>query len=161
MSMKRHAVPVVLLLFLANLFSENVLAQSCDPINQPRLKEILIQMGYTVKDLVTTPGKEKYEINVSKTDLNVPVAYEISSSTNYIWLTTFLGKAPVDVSLNNYALLKQNSKIQPALFYITDAGNLMMGLPVDNRGINNALIKRYTDFISSKVSETKSYWQNQ
>jgi hypothetical protein len=71
----------------------------------------------------------------------------------------FLGKAPDDTSSIFYNLIKQNTKIQPALFYVTDKNNLMMGLPVDNRGINNVLLKRYTDFISGKVADTKSFWQ--
>ena len=41
------------------------------------------------------------------------------------------------------------------VFYITDSDNLMMGLPVDNLGINNALLKRYTEFIADKVADTK------
>lgn len=130
----------------------------CDPINQARLKELLVQLGHTVKDIVTTPGKEKYEITVNKGGLDVPMGLEISPSTNYIWLTVFLGKAPSD-SLKYFKFIKQNSKIQPALFYVTDSGNLMMGLPVDNRGINNALLKRYTEFMAGKVADTKDVWQ--
>ena len=111
-----------------------------------------------MKDIVTTPGKEKYEIKINKGGLDIPMGLEISPSTNYIWLTVNLGKAPSD-SLKYFRFIKQNSKIQPALFYVTDAGNLMMGLPVDNRGINNALLKRYTEFIAGKVADTKDSWQ--
>lgn len=133
-------------------------SQECGPINQTKLRDLLIQLGYTPKDLVTTPGKEKYEIKLNRGGLDVPMGLEISPSTNYIWLTVFLGKAPSDSS-KYFQLIKQNSKIQPALFYVTDSGNLMMGLPVDNRGINNSLLKRYTDFIAGKVADTKEYWQ--
>jgi len=133
-------------------------SQDCGPINQTKLKDLLIQMGYTPKDIVTTPGKEKYEIKITTGGLDVPMGLEISPSTNYIWLTVNLGNAPAD-SLKYFKFIKQNSKIQPALFYVTDSGRLMMGLPVDNRGINNALLKRYTDFIAGKVADTKSYWQ--
>ena len=151
----------LLLLILIFCFTIAGQAQNCDPITQPRLKEILVQLGYTVKDITTTPGKEKYEADISTTDFNVPIGFEISASTNYIWLTVFLGKAPADTSSDFYNnLLKQNFKIQPTFFYITDTGNLMLGLPVDNRGVNNTVMKRYIDFISGKVSETKSYWQN-
>jgi hypothetical protein len=133
-------------------------SQECGPINQTKLRDLLSQLGYTPKDLVTTPGKEKYEIKINRGGLDVPMGLEISPSTNYIWLTVFLGKAPSDSS-RYFQLIKQNSKIQPALFYVTDSGNLMMGLPVDNRGINNSLLKRYTDFIAGKVADTKEYWQ--
>ena len=150
----------LLLLIFSFFFSITGKAQTCDPITQSRLKEILVQLGYTVKDLNTTAGKEKYEAAASTTDFNVPIGFEISASSNYIWLTVFLGKAPGDTSSAFYNLLKQNFKIQPTFFYITDSGNLMMGLPVDNRGVNNTVMKRYIDFISGKVSETKLYWQN-
>lgn len=133
-------------------------AGDCGPINQARLKELLVQLGHTVKDIVATPGKEKYEIKINKGGLDIPMGLEISPSTNYIWLTVNLGKAPSD-SLKYFKFIKQNSKIQPALFYVTDAGNLMMGLPVDNRGINNSLLKRYTEFIAGKVADTKDSWQ--
>ena len=132
--------------------------EQCGPINQTKLREILVQLGYNPKDIVTTPGKEKYEVKLTKGGLDIPMGLEISPSTNYIWLTVNLGKAPAD-SLKYFRFIKQNSKIQPALFYVTDSGTLMMGLPVDNRGMNNALIKRYTEFIAGKVADTKDIWQ--
>ena len=164
--MQKQAIFILSILFLFN-FGSTSNAQGnagtptppdCGPINQTQLKEILVQLGYTPKDIISTPGKEKYEIKVNKGGLDVPMGLEISGSTNYIWLTVFLGKAPSDSS-KYFQFLKQNSKIQPALFYVTDSGNLMMGLPVDNRGINNALLKRYTEFIAGKVADTKDTWQ--
>jgi hypothetical protein len=164
--MKKQIIILVSVLFLIS-FSYTSNAQGnagtptptdCGPINQTRLKEILVQLGHTIKDIVTTPGKEKYEIKVNKGGLDIPMGLEISPSTNYIWVTVFLGKAPADSS-KYFQFIKQNSKIQPALFYVTDAGNLMMGLPVDNRGMNNALLKRYTEFIAGKVADTKDAWQ--
>lgn len=138
----------------------NLKAQNCDPISRSKLKEMLVQLGHTVKDLETAPGKEKYEITITRDGFDVPVAYEISGSNNYIWLTVFLGKPPSGSDILNASLLKQNFKIQPCLFYITNKGNLLMGLPVDNRGINNALLRRYNEFIPARVVETKSFWEN-
>ena len=164
--MQKQAIILLSFLFLLN-FGLTANAQGnagtptpsdCGPINQTRLKELLIQLGHTVKDIVTTPGKEKYEIKINKGGLDIPMGLEISPSTNYIWLTVNLGKPPSDSS-KYFQFIKQNSKIQPALFYVTDSGNLMMGLPVDNRGINNALLKRYTEFIAGKVADTKDSWQ--
>ena len=164
--MQKQAILLLSILFLLNFgFTGNAQGNAgtptpsdCGPINQTKLKEILVQLGYTPKDIISTPGKEKYEIKLNRGGLDVPMGLEISASTNYIWLTVFLGKAPSDSS-KYFKFLKQNSKIQPALFYVTDSGNLMMGLPVDNRGINNALLKRYTEFIAGKVADTKDTWQ--
>lgn len=157
--MKKQFLLPLSFLFIALVNTSATKAQNCEPIDQVHLKDLLVQLGYTVKDLLTTPGKEKYEIKITKDDLDVPIGLEISPSTNYIWLTVFLGAAPSDTSSMFYNLIKQNAKIQPALFYVTDKGNLMMGLPVDNRGINNALLKRYTEFIAARVTDTKSYWK--
>ena len=153
--------PFLLLIFLSifSLFVNSAKAQEAGPINQARLREILVQLGYIVKDLNTTPGKEKFEVKTTQGGLDVPISYEISASTSYVWLTVFLGPAPAEASILNAAMLKQNSKIQPCMFYVTESGNLMMGLPVDNRGLNNALLRRYTDFITTKVVDTKAYWQ--
>ena len=164
--MQKQASLLLSILFLLNFgFTGNAQGNAgapspsdCGPIDQTKLKELLVQLGYAPKDIISTPGKEKYEIKLNRGGLDVPMGLEISASTNYIWLTVFLGKAPADSS-KYFKLLKQNSKIQPALFYVTDSGNLMMGLPVDNRGINNALLKRYTEFIAGKVADTKDGWQ--
>jgi hypothetical protein len=164
--MQKQAILLFSILLLLNFgFTANAqdaagtpIPSDCGPINQTKLKEILVQLGYTPKDIISTPGKEKYEIKLNRGGLDVPMGLEISASTNYIWLTVFLGKAPADSS-KYFKFLKQNSKIQPALFYVTDSGNLMMGLPVDNRGINNALLKRYTEFIAGKIADTKDAWQ--
>ena len=134
-------------------------AQSCDPITAPQLKEKLIQLGNEVKEIVSTVDKEKYEVKYTTATFDVPVAYELSPSKNFIWLTVFLGPARADTSLMNAELLKQNFVIQPCQFYVTSKGNLMMGLAIENRGLTNAIIKRHSDKIVADVSSTASYWQ--
>ncbi|MFY8046464.1 MAG: hypothetical protein ACOVOS_07815 [Chitinophagaceae bacterium] len=147
-------------LFILTFFfgSFQLKAQSCDPINASKLKEMLGQLGYTVKDIETNPGSEKYEIKVTKDGIDVPILYQLSASGSYMWLTVSLGNKYSDESVINSTLLKQNSKIQPCQFYTTESGKLMMGLAVDNRGINNAQLRRYTEFITGKVIDTKAYW---
>ena len=141
------------------ILSFTIQAQTCDPIDAKQLKTILEQLGYTVKDLVTTPGAEKYEVKTKTASFDVPVGYEISPSTNFIWLTVFLGPAKADTSLKNSALLRQNSAIQPCFFYITAKGNLMMGVAVENRGVTNAILRRHTEKLIADVSSTATYWQ--
>ena len=133
-------------------------AQNCGPVDRPALRKMLTELGYEVKDLETTPGKEKYEVSHTKQGFNVPVAYEISPSTNYIWLTVYLGKPPADTSIRNSQLLRQNFTIQPCQFYITEKGNMMMGLAIENRGVTNAVLKRLSDMVTDKVVQTTSYW---
>lgn len=147
---------IILFMGLLPVFGK---AQNCDPLNARQLKELLTNMGYTVKDLNTEVGKEKYEVSITTTGFNVPISYEISPSTNFIWLIANLGKPKDETSTANAALLKQNGKIQPCQFYITEKGNLMMGLAVENRGLTPAIMRRHTEKITNDVSNTASYWQ--
>jgi hypothetical protein len=134
-------------------------AQSCDPLNAQQLKNLLTQMGYTVKDLISDPGKEKYEVDLTSATLNVPIAYEFSPSKNFIWLTVNLGKPKGDTSVANANLLKRNTDIQPCQFYITASGALMLGLAIENRGLTPAIMRRHTDKVVSDVSSTATLWQ--
>lgn len=141
------------------LFTSNSYAQNCEVLTAPQLKEKLIQLGNEVKEIVSEPGKEKYEVKYTTSTLNVPVAYELSPSKNFVWLTVFLGAPRADTSVMNAELLKQNFAIQPCQFYITAKGKLMMGLAVENRGLTNAILKRHSDKIIADVNSTASYWQ--
>ena len=134
-------------------------AQSCDALTSAQLKEKLIQLGNEVKDLNSTEGKEKYEVKFTTPTLDVPVAFELSASKNFVWLTVFLGTPRADTSVMNAELLKQNFSIQPCQFYITSKGNLMMGLAIENRGLTNAIIKRHSDKLVADVASTASFWQ--
>ncbi|MBS1512057.1 MAG: hypothetical protein JST86_14510 [Bacteroidetes bacterium] len=135
-----------------------VKAQDCSPLTRTELREKLVQLGYTVNDLEKAEGKEKFEVVHKSASLNVPVAYEISPSTNFIWLTVFLGPATNDTAVNN-KLLRENFNVQPCQFYITGTGKLMMGIAVENRGVTNAILKRHTDFIVDKVENSAYIWQ--
>ena len=135
--MQKQAVILLSFLFfgiISNAHGNPGSPSDCGPINQSKLKELLVQLGYTPKEIVSTPDKEKYEIKITRDGSDVPMGLEVSPSTNYIWLTVFLGIARSDSS-KYFQFIKQNSKIRPALFYVADSGNLMMGLPVDHRGI--------------------------
>ena len=143
-------------IFLLPFFGK---AQNCDPLDARQLKTMLEQLGYTVKELSSEAGKEKFEVLHNKGGYDIPVAYEISASRNFVWLTAFLGNPKDENSITNASLLKQNFKIQPCQFYITEKGKLMMGLAVENRGLTNSILRRHTDKIVSDVSNTVSLWQ--
>lgn len=126
------------------------------------LKKAIQDIGYEPKPLGETAGKEKFEFKVEKSNLNIPVSAEISTSKNYLWLTVRLGDAPTefkDAGVKLGALLKANAQVQPNQFYITAKGALMMALPVDNRGMTNAILRRRVDFLTNAVVEQKDVWQ--
>lgn len=128
-------------------------------IDRKQLRSMLEQLGYDVKDIVKDAGKEKYSSTFTRDGLDIPIGYEISPSESYIWLTVNLGDAPDAASASNNALLKQNSKIQPSFFYITDSGRLMAALAVENRGVTNALIRLRSESLAANVGKTKEIWQ--
>jgi hypothetical protein len=122
------------------------------------LQKIVEGMGYTTKMLNEEKGKEKFEFTIKAEGFDVPIAAEVSPSKNYVWFTVLLGKATED-GAKNTALIKENFKIQPDFFYATEKGNLMMGIAVDNRGVNAAVVKRVTDKLAEDVSKTSKVWQ--
>jgi len=125
-------------------------------LDAKQLRSTLSQLGYEIKDLNTEAGKEKYEVKVTREGFDVYVAYEVSPSKNYIWLTVLLGDTPSESK--SLAMLKQNSVIQPSMFYVSSTNKLMMGLPVDNRGLTNAILRQRTDSICEDVVDTSDLW---
>lgn len=128
-------------------------------IDRKQLRAMLTQLGYEVEDIVKDAGKEKYSVKFARNDLNIPVGFEISPSLGYIWLTVNLGDAPTETSPKNYALLKQNAKVQPCQFYLTDSGRMMMGLPIENRAVTNQVLRARAESIAENVGKTKDVWQ--
>jgi hypothetical protein len=133
--------------------------QTCEQIDRKQLREKLVQLGYEIKDIVTDPGKEKYSVTLTRDALDIPVALELSANAKYIWLTVNLGSAKAETSILNSAFLKQNAKIQPSMFYVTEKGLLMMGLPINNLGVTNAFLRDRIESIAGNVGSTKSIWQ--
>jgi hypothetical protein len=134
-------------------------AQDCDQVTRLQLRSMLVELGYEVKDIVTTPGSEKFSITTNNNALDIPIGLELSPSLRYIWLTVNLGPAPADTSRTHGLLMRENGKTQPSLFYVTSSGLLMMGLPVDNRGVTNTSLRERIETISKNVGSTKDIWQ--
>lgn len=144
--------PVLPLVFLLVGF------QGSATIDRKQLKEMLTQLGYEIKDLSTEPGKEKYSFALTRGGLNVPIAAELSANGNFIWMTCFLtDKTPSGEKA--VKLLQQNAEIQPTQFYATKSGKLMVGLPIENRGVTNAILRQKVEKLTDDVVKTQSDWQ--
>jgi len=89
--------------------------------------------------------------------MDVPISTKISTSHNYVWFTVFLGPAPVDPA-KNAQLLKLNYQDQPNNFYVTDGGNLMMGIAVDNRDVTAAIVQRVVEKLGDDVALSADVW---
>ena len=158
-TLQRFVVCLVIAFGLA-LGSSNLLAQDCNQLTHADLRSITTQLGYTAKDITTTPGKEKFSITTTRNGLDIPIALEISPSKNYIWLTVNLGPARADTSLRHAALLKQNAIVQPCQFYVSASGLTMLGLPLENKGITNAYLREKLELVSKNVGNTEYIWKN-
>lgn len=134
-------------------------SDDCNPVTSSQLRTMIVQLGYNVKDISSDPGKEKYELTITTGGLDIPIGVELSASTKFIWLTVNLSMADSTDAAKNFSLLKQNSITQPAQFYISSKDRLMMGLPVENKGVTNFLLREKLELIATKVSDTKSFWQ--
>ena len=132
--------------------------QDPGPLDAPKLKDMIVGLGYAVRALNETAGKEKYEFTVKTPEFDVPVAAELSGSKNYVWLTVFLGAAPKADSPKCLSYLQRNFKIQPSQFYVTDKGNLMLGIVVDNRGIDSNVLRRVITKLSEDAVSTADLW---
>lgn len=128
--MRNYAI-IGFLLLIASLALYGFGGTQTDQIDAKRLRSMLVQMGHDVKDLNTEAGKERYEVKVVSGGYDVFVAFEVSKSKNYVWLTVLLGDAPAESSPKALAMLKETSNIQPTMFYVTSANKLMLGLPVE------------------------------
>lgn len=124
------------------------------------LKAMITNLGYTLKDLNTEPGKEKFEFAVEKEGFNIPIAAEISPSKNFVWLTCFLGKYTdlKDPKDRAEKALRQNQKMQPTFFYVTDKDNLMIGTALENRALDASIMKRFVDKLGADVSSSSAVW---
>jgi len=136
-----------------------VRAQSSQ-LTGPAVNDMVKNMGYTTKVLEAAEGKEKYEFLITRDGFDVPIAFEVSASKNYLWLTVFLGKT---TDLKDYAsiapkLLKSNHDIQPSFFYVTSKENLMLGIALENRGIDAAVLRRCIDKIAKDTTSTSKLW---
>lgn len=158
MMKKLHLSVRILAITLPLLVSLAAKAQDCSAITRQQLRSMLVELGYEVKDLETEPGKEKFSVMTRSNSLDIPVGIEQSPSSKYIWLTVNLGTAPADTSSKYKALIRENAKTQPCLFYSTASGLLMMGLPLDNRGISNTILRDRIDAVSRNVGNTKQIW---
>ena len=158
--MNRYNVATFLMaVFFSCLLCITGKAQNCEVITRAQLKERLEQMGFEVKTINDKPGEEKYAVNHPGSGFNVPVGYELSPSTNFIWLTVNLGIADTTNTTKSMRLMKENANIQPSFFYITAKANLMTAVGLENRGVTTAILRRHIDKLVADVSKTAPIWQ--
>lgn len=164
MNMKPRFISIVLpLIAFLGLLAALGFVQGEERLDGPAVNKLINGLGYETKVLVADPGKEKYEFKVTRGGLDIPIAAEVSASKNFIWLTVFFGEAPKPAEASGvkmHNLLTWNGRIQPCQFYITEKGNLMMGMAVDNRNVNAVVMKKWIDKIVDDSVRSQEAWAN-
>lgn len=133
-------------------------AGQSEKIDRAQLRKMLVDLGYEVKDLDSTAGKEKFSFVIQRSGLNIPISAEISPSETFVWLTVLV-KDGLPKPENTLTLLRDNAQIQPTQIYVTKLDKTMLGLPVENRDINNALLRQRAEKIAEDVVKTRDHWQ--
>ena len=124
------------------------------------MKRMVEGLGYELKTLSADEGKEKYEFTMTRGGLDIFVAVELSASRGYLWLTVYLGDiAEEPLKAKAPLLLRENAKIQPSQFYVTDTGRLMVALAMDNRFVTAAALRKAAEKLVDDVVNTKPLWQ--
>ena len=127
-----------------------------DKLTGAGLSPLLTGLGYEPKALNSEAGKEKWEVSIKGEKFNIPLAFEISPSGRYLWLTVNLGAEKPSIKYQE--LLKSNASIQPCQFYITTKGFLMMAIALENRSLKPADVKWGMEKIQADVENTSTLW---
>ena len=129
-----------------------------DPLTYGGLKSMVENMGHTINEISATPGSEKFEVTITTGAFNVPLGLEVAKSTRYIWCTASLGKSTL-TGERALELLKRGGSVQPTSFWITDSGDLKIGVAIDNREVTPAHMKFVMEKLAADVGSTADLWQ--
>lgn len=131
---------------------------AADPLTYAGVKAMVQGMGYTATDISTKPGEEKFEIVVVTDGFDVPLGFEVSKSSRFIWCTAFLGKSTLDGE-RALALMKRLSGVQPTSFWLTENDDLKVGMAIDNRDVTPAYLKYVVEKVANDVGNMSDVWQ--
>ena len=128
-----------------------------EPLNYAGLRAMVEGMGYETKTLTDSGEQSLFEVTLSAGGFDIPVAFEVSKSTRYVWVRANLGKQPL-TGEDGLALLRKTSEIQPAFFWVTSSGLLYLGMAVDNREITPAHMRFVMEKVVNDVANTAEAW---
>jgi len=158
-------IPAATLLLALLLGASEIPVRGDDPpapqtLTAEELKKLVDGLGYESKVLSAEAGSEKWQFKVTQGGLDIPVAYEVTSSRNYVWFTVHLGTITDEtLKVKAPALLRKNLDVQPSQFYVTEKNNLMLAIPLENRALNPGWVRRSIEKLVADVVGTASVWQ--
>ncbi|MBS1735360.1 MAG: hypothetical protein JSS98_01995 [Bacteroidetes bacterium] len=142
---------LVALVATTTLSAQTIINQ-CAPINSSQLKTMLSQLGYEVKDA----GTSSYTIVSTRDGSTLPILAQLSGNTENIWLTINLGDADSLNTKKNYLYLKESS-YSSNFFYVSE-GKIIIAQKIDNRGIDNALLRKRIDGLTQEAVASTYLW---
>ncbi len=149
---------LAVLLASVPLLGPAVAQDTTGQLDTPGLKKALQDMGYEVSELTPT----KFTFKIQRGTFNLPLGAEVSGSKGYIWFTLLLKSELGQDALTAAkcsALLKANAQIQPSQFYLTSKNSLMIALPVENRNMTNAHLRKAFEKLAQDTVDQARVWQ--
>lgn len=128
-----------------------------DPLTYAQLKAVVEGMGYTPNVVKDDGESSMFEVSIPAGGFDVPVAFEVSKSTRYIWARANLGKQNLSGE-DGLSLLRKIGDIQPSHFWITSSGVLSMGMAIDNRDITPTHLRFVLEKVANDVANTAALW---
>ncbi len=127
-------------------------------LTDPGLKKMLMDMGYTPKDL-----SKGYQVTIKKNNWTFNVQVVLSDNKEKMGMNTIAGdvKQPTDVPAASWlALLETNPEIDPTTFYFDKQQNrLCLHRACDNRGITQDILAKELDSFCFDVVATSKVWR--
>jgi hypothetical protein len=133
-------------------------ATSAAAITDADLKKMLVNLGYTPKDL-----SKGYQITIKKNNWTFNIQVVLSDNKEKLGMNTIAGdvKQPMDVPAASWlALLETNPDIDPTTFYFDKKQNrLCLHRACDNRGVTQEIIAKELDSFCFDVVSTSRFWR--
>jgi hypothetical protein len=124
-------------------------------IEDADLKKMLTALGYKPDESAGI-----FEVDLKTDKLDIPTRVFLSKSKLKLWISTTVMKDADVAKLTRdqaVAMLEKNVDIGPAHFMIED-DYLKIKMPVDNRGIDQAMLKNELTYFAEQVATTKELW---
>jgi hypothetical protein len=134
---------------------------SIGPLTEQELSAMLETLGYEPKTFKTAPG-DLYVVRIPSGPWTYAVRVSLSRDRKKVWLTNWVTRleATEEVPAALWPkLVEANFRYGPAHFsYEAKARQLVLGLPLDNRGITLGFLRQELDRLVQTSNQTILLW---
>jgi hypothetical protein len=128
-------------------------------LTEEQLGQMLEGMGFEVKPGTYTGGARYFDIRITSNGMDFTIRVALSPNKRVIWLMSYLGDLPADVTVAQLKDLLQaiNTKTGKMQFRLTGT-QLKADQPLDNVGVTAARLRREIDDFTASLGDTASLW---